>query len=162
MNAKYLWNINLFTFTLFITFWRESVSQPTCCVGDDLKIFEQTHGGGFLWRFWKEILTWKHLQWLFDRLTLNKSDVILLNNDSKLVKPGCAWYHIIPDIPPDERKLLLVWRGLRNIKTKQSPTVRLPDPSITKHQTDTTPGPGWLAQSSDLNGANLSCQINRK
>ena len=118
MNAKYLWNINLFTFTLFITFWREPVSQWTCCVGDDLKIFEQTHGGGFLWRFWKEILTWKHLQWLFDRLTLNKSDVILLNNDSKLVKPGCVWYHIIPDIPPGERKLLLVWRGLRNIKTK--------------------------------------------
>ena len=148
MNAKYLWNINLFTFTLFITFWREPVSQWTCCVGDDLKIFEQTHGGGFLWRFWKEILTWKHLQWLFDSLTLNKSDVILLNNDSKLGLPGSAWYDsIIANIPPDERKLLLVWRGIRNIKTKQGKTVRLPDPSITKHQTVTTPGPARLAQS---------------
>ena len=172
MQKKYLWIINLFSSPplpclLHSELRRGLMSQWTCCVGDDLKIFEQTHCtvdcGGFLWRFWKEILTWKHLQWLFDSLTLNKSDVILLNNDSKLGLPGSAWYDsIISNIPPDERKLLLVWRGITNIKTKQGKTVRLPDPSIMKHHTDTTPGPDRLALSWELNRTNLSCQINRK
>ena len=38
---------------------------------------------GLLWREWKEIWSWKHLQWHLEKLTLSKSDVILLQNDAK-------------------------------------------------------------------------------